>query len=230
MTLFALFMRRLTWHWALCVGHMALPLSGQAQAVPADVSRASIEAERKAIETRWVDAQQTCKQRFAVNACIDEAKAERRQALAVQREAQLKLDDAERKQRAKTKQAALAQKQADAASRVAPVVTNKASAPRATSKPTPVARPAVNAASASRAASATPASASAVLGTVSKGATARLDGSASAAAQRAARIQAQEVAAAAQRERQAQREVKLQAQRASNPQKSAPLPLPLPPQ
>lgn len=208
-------------------------------AFAAEPTRAGIETERRAIEARWLEAQAACRQRFAETACVDEAKNERRKSLAVQRDAQLRLDDIERKQRANDRRASLAQKQAEAASRVAPQVTTQASQARAIGRAaSSVKRPAV---ANSTASSASAASAGAMGARASKQASsspsaagqnskphavARLGGSAEDATARAARAQERREEGQLRREKIARRNVQREAQRASDPRRGAALPLP----
>ena len=208
-------------------------------ALAAERTRAGIETERRAIEARWQEAQAACRQRFAVTACVDDAKNERRKALAVQRDAQLRLDDIERKQRANDRRDTLAQKQAEAASRVAPQATTQASQARANGRAaSSVRRPAVADSTASSA-SAAPAGAAGARASKQAGsspsaaghnskphAVARLGGSAEDAAARAARGQERRDEGQLRREKIAQRNVQREAQRASDPRKGAALPLP----
>ena len=73
-----------------------LPAAAEAPAV----ERARIAAERGKVEARYLDEERACWGRFAVNACLAEARAKRRSALADLRRQEISLNDAERKQRA----------------------------------------------------------------------------------------------------------------------------------
>lgn len=81
--------------------------------------RARIAAERKALAQRFQEEERACTSRFAMTACVDEVRARRREALAPLREQELRLDEAERRQRAEERQRAIAQRKAEAASRPA---------------------------------------------------------------------------------------------------------------
>ena len=80
-------------------------------------SRASIQAERKRLETAYTVEQAACRERFAVTACVDDVRQRRRLALAVPRAQELALDDAARQQRAEAHRAAVANKQRRSAER-----------------------------------------------------------------------------------------------------------------
>ena len=200
--------------------------TASAVAVERSPERVRIEAERAAIEARWRAAEAECRTQFVVTACIDEAKSQRRAALAVQREAQLKLDDVERRERAAARLDELARKRAEAQSRKAPEVSVKASAPHATPRPilgpgkahAPGASSAASSAAASTSASSSaPASAHATQAHRSA-----LDGDTKAAALRAERAKQRRDEGEARRERIAQRAHR----KASDAKKSAPLPDP----
>ena len=77
--------------------------------------RHRIEAERKAAGQRFDDAEKVCWQRFAVNACLREARAERRATRARLRQEDLALNELERQRTTATRLRELDQKQQDAA-------------------------------------------------------------------------------------------------------------------
>jgi colicin import membrane protein len=79
--------------------------------------RAAIAAERAAVQQRFVAEERDCQGRFAVNACVEDARQRRREALAQLRERELKLDQAERQRRAAERREAVAAKQAAARAR-----------------------------------------------------------------------------------------------------------------
>ena len=62
--------------------------------------RARIRADRRNVETQLQQTEQGCRGRFAVTACVEEAKVQRRASLAKLREQQVKLDDDDRRRRA----------------------------------------------------------------------------------------------------------------------------------
>lgn len=62
--------------------------------------RARLDGERRRIEERHRADVLACQSRFAVNACLEEARAQRRAALDPLRRRELDLDDAERRRRA----------------------------------------------------------------------------------------------------------------------------------
>lgn len=78
--------------------------------------RSRLQAERQALGQRFADEERACANRFVVTSCQDEVRARRREALAQLRERELKLDEAERRERADQRRQAIAAKQAAAAS------------------------------------------------------------------------------------------------------------------
>ena len=96
---------------------LACSLLPQAQA--SDQERASLTAQRKALAARYADEERDCARHFVVTACVDDVRARRRAAIAPFRERELQLDEADRRERATTRRAAIASKQAQAASRPA---------------------------------------------------------------------------------------------------------------
>lgn len=85
--------------------------------------RARIVRERGEVEARFQQRQRDCQARFAVTACVDEARAEHRQALQRLRREEGVLDEAQRRQRAAARLAAIEEKQR--------AERERASAPRA---------------------------------------------------------------------------------------------------
>ena len=92
-----------------------LPLA----AVAADDERASIADQRRELAATFDAQERACASRFRVNACIEDVRARRRGSLAPLREWELRLDEAERRERAQQRRAAIAAKQASAAARPA---------------------------------------------------------------------------------------------------------------
>lgn len=100
----------MTWAVWLLLG---LPVT----AVAAESERSRITDERKAMAAQFAAEERACAHRFAVTACMDDVRARRRKALAPLRERELKLDDADRQQRALERRNAIARRQADVAQR-----------------------------------------------------------------------------------------------------------------
>lgn len=136
------FLKR-SWLLPIC----GLLLCGSAQADDR-LERARIARERGEATQRFQERQRECEQRFAVTACVDEARAEHRQALLRLRGQESVLDEAERKRRAAQRMAAIREKvSAEAARDASPrparpapamnVVTprQKPAAPSAASRP-----------------------------------------------------------------------------------------------
>jgi colicin import membrane protein len=122
----------------LAMAVLAMGLTAPAQASD---PRSRLLAERQQLEQRFDAEEQACAGRFAVYACIEDSRARRRAALAPVREQLLRMDDAERQQRAEARREAVARKQAEVAARLA-------SAPESPAEPVspPPARPQVPAA------------------------------------------------------------------------------------
>lgn len=91
----------------------ALPVLALAQTG----ERERVAAERRAVSDRFAAEERACRQRFAVTACVDDVRIRRREALTPFRERELRIDEAERRQRAQDRQAALASKRNAAAQR-----------------------------------------------------------------------------------------------------------------
>ncbi|MGY8904054.1 MAG: hypothetical protein ACKVIH_05840 [Burkholderiales bacterium] len=93
----------------LCMGMasaQSLPATsstGAAEPVSAGVSdrveRARITAEREWVETRFTSEEAVCYNKFATHDCLNQARAQRRQALADLRRQEITLNDAQRKRR-----------------------------------------------------------------------------------------------------------------------------------
>jgi hypothetical protein len=73
---------------------------GQGAAADVAAETARIATERRAVEARFAQAQAACRERFLVNACLQDARAERRAALDPLQRQQLMLDDLRRRERA----------------------------------------------------------------------------------------------------------------------------------
>ena len=114
-------MRRLH---ATSISSVLLWVCGLLACVPAQADdrqeRARIARERDEATLRFQQRQRECEQRFAVTACVDEARAEHRQALLRLRGQESVLDEAERKQRAAQRMAAIRAKGSAEAARDAP--------------------------------------------------------------------------------------------------------------
>lgn len=76
-----------------------------------------LDAARAAADARFESESAACRQRFAVNACIDTARQRRRQAVVSLQAEQRALDEADRRQRAADRQAEVTRKQAEVARR-----------------------------------------------------------------------------------------------------------------
>jgi colicin import membrane protein len=94
---------------------------GVAPAADAPAERERIRVERAQAEQRYAAAERDCNTRFVVTACVEAARAQRRDALGRLRNEELVLDRAERRQRAGERAAAIRDKQAhEDAARAAP--------------------------------------------------------------------------------------------------------------
>jgi colicin import membrane protein len=110
--------------------------------------RTRIARERDEATLRFQQRQRECEQRFAVTACVDEARAEHRQALSRLRGQESVLDEAERKRRAALRMAAIREKVSAEAARdasprpVRPAPAMQVSEPRQKAASPAVSRPA----------------------------------------------------------------------------------------
>jgi hypothetical protein len=75
-------------------------LSAGARAQPGDGERGRIERERAAVEMAFAAQDRACQERFAVTACVEDARRTRRSALAELRRQATALDETQRRQRA----------------------------------------------------------------------------------------------------------------------------------
>jgi colicin import membrane protein len=129
------------WHavrWGLLLGlagaaHAVEPAAGSASAAAtaaatAAAQRQQIKTDRAAVDARYKQAEADCSQRFAVSGCIADAQAQRREAMTGLRQRELVLDEAQRQADADESARRVQAKQAEAASKPAPV-------PRAASAP-----------------------------------------------------------------------------------------------
>jgi colicin import membrane protein len=86
----------LTW---LALAAAALPLAAQTDA-ELQAERARISAARSGADARFAAQEAACYKKFAVNDCIEAARAQRRELLAELRRQEIGLNDVERKRRA----------------------------------------------------------------------------------------------------------------------------------
>lgn len=122
--------------WAVLAASATSDLDDRAE-------RTRIAAERAAAESRYTAEEAECRKRFVVTACVDEAKARRREALGRLKHQEIVLDEQERRRRAAARLQAIEEKQREAATRPpmpaqpAPVIREAASAPAARGPQTP---------------------------------------------------------------------------------------------
>ncbi|WP_341891813.1 hypothetical protein [Variovorax sp. YR752] len=102
-------------------------------AVDDRAERERIARERSEAAARHDQRRRECEQRFAVTACVDEARAEHRQTMMRLRRQEALLDEAQRKARAAQRLAAIEQKRSEERTRVAVprAAQARASAPEA---------------------------------------------------------------------------------------------------
>ncbi len=89
--------------WALCLMALCAAATGQTAGSAPDsalnAQREHISAGRARAQARYASEEAACYQKFAVNDCLNAAKAARREVLADLRRQEISLNDAERKQR-----------------------------------------------------------------------------------------------------------------------------------
>ena len=133
------------WMMRLAGGLVWAGITGlPAQGMAADDDRARLVQQRRQLGEGFAAEERACSQRFAVTACVDDVKRRRREALAQVRERELRLDEAERQQRAAERQAAIDAKRAAVAA--APSASSVAAPelrvrPSATAASRPAAKP-----------------------------------------------------------------------------------------
>jgi TolA-binding protein len=96
------------------VATFLLVLAGVVSAATAEERQADLErirVERAQAEAAYALREDECRQRFAVTSCIDEARRERRQVIDRLREQQIRIDEAQRKERAAQRLEDIRQKQ-----------------------------------------------------------------------------------------------------------------------
>lgn len=110
--------RGLPWVLVLCCA-VATGLSAQAQPQAGTpealaLQRQALQLAREAILAAYAQQQSACWQKFAVNACLSEARRTRRQALEPIRQQELALNAQERAERTAAREQRLLDKQPDA--------------------------------------------------------------------------------------------------------------------
>lgn len=123
----------------LLAAGLALPALAQQQAEDA-AERQRIAAERARVEAEFEQAQKACYARFAVNDCIDDARAKRREVMSDLRRQELVLNDAERRRRSAERLEEIEKKTADKRASDAAAAARAASAPASAPKPAQPAR------------------------------------------------------------------------------------------
>lgn len=104
------------WAWVLAC---AIAI-GAASAREPGGERDALTRERSRLQARFAAEEAACRDRFAVNACRDEVRERRREALEPLRERELALDEADRRERAAERRRAIRAKQEAAARRPPP--------------------------------------------------------------------------------------------------------------
>jgi len=95
---------------------------------PVVVERARLKAERDRAEAEYQAQEKACYGKFAVNDCIDAARAKRRQIVSDLRRQEVSLNDSERKRKAAERQQSLESRRVEQAERSAPQANDKATA------------------------------------------------------------------------------------------------------
>jgi colicin import membrane protein len=105
------------------VAHAQAPADAGAGA---ERERERIARERAAVQALFAEREAACQSRFAVTDCVNDAKTQRREALAPLRRQAVALDDAQRKQRAAQRQEDVRSKVGSAQAREREVVVREA--------------------------------------------------------------------------------------------------------
>ena len=121
---------------------LLLPLQAAAESPQTLAERQLIAEQRATIEADYTRGERDCQQEFAVTACVNRLREQRREALAALRERELQLDDARRRAEVAAQRQRLADKAAANAARPppAPASSAEAQAPPAPRSP-PSAKP-----------------------------------------------------------------------------------------
>ncbi len=120
----------------LLFGALSLAAAAVQAQGPGD-ERQRLAAERAAVEARFAEREAGCQQRFAVTDCVNEAKKERRDAMAPLRRRSAELDDAQRKQRAARQVEAVHRKVDEAQAREREAALREPAAARPPAAPAP---------------------------------------------------------------------------------------------
>lgn len=99
-------LRRVFCSAVLLVAVVGATVAAPAAADDTEARRSRIETQRAALERDFAADKAACRERFSVTACVDAVSVRRRQALAALREQELRLDEAQRQQRARQRQPA----------------------------------------------------------------------------------------------------------------------------
>lgn len=136
----------------LLVSLLSLPVAALAQQPSFEAAeRARISAERNQAESEFAAQEKACYAKFAVNDCIDAARAQRRNVLADLRRQEVALSDAERRRRATDRVREIEAKQAEqAAARKGAADAREQPVPRALPAPAPSPAPAASPPAATR--------------------------------------------------------------------------------
>jgi colicin import membrane protein len=106
--------------WPAGAAQVPAPAASAASApasVTAGEERGRIVTERADVEARFASRERECRQRFIVTSCLNEAKADRRQALDRLRTRQIALDEVRRQERSEVRRAELQEKATEDARR-----------------------------------------------------------------------------------------------------------------
>jgi len=98
----------IAWRWALVAcSLLTLPVAHAATPRGDAAERERIAAERAVVETRFAEERLACQRNFVVTSCVDAARKRERDGLASLRRQEALLDEAQRRQRAADRMAAI---------------------------------------------------------------------------------------------------------------------------
>jgi hypothetical protein len=109
-----------------CFALAACAAHAQGQDPSIDAERKRLQEERAKVEAEYKADEKACYAKFAVNSCLDKAKAKRREAVSDLRRQEISLNDAERKRKAAERERSIE----DRANAVKPPASGQADADR----------------------------------------------------------------------------------------------------
>ena len=127
--------------WLMCAVCLCGAVAHAQNATLPTGERDRIARERAAVEARFVEREAACQARFAVTDCVNQARGERREALAPLRRQTIALDDEQRQQRAARRLDEVRKKAGSAQPQAREVVVREAPVPARRTDAAPASEP-----------------------------------------------------------------------------------------